>query len=170
MLLKTDGDVDLAVVRGVMEMRSAMAPDAARLCARRDRRRGHVLLRIVEQMDAAGGDLPKLQVLGLQFWDDVVDGADNLAYRLALNSLRRIYDPVREAMAGVLAAELTDGLRHWRLSDAIARGDEHGAHLHATELMNHGLDAVMTAITALQDDDVTVTSTGAPAHSGRNHE
>lgn len=156
LLVRGDGDVDLDVVRSVMEMRSAMGPDAARLCARRDRPRGHVLLGYVDRMGAAHGELTVLQDIALDFWDEVVDGSGNVAYRLALNSLRRIYDPVREAMASVLSAELTDELRHWRLADAIVRGDEHTAALTSTELMRHGLDAVTIAIEALRGDDYPV--------------
>lgn len=35
LLFKSDGDVDLQVVRSVMEMRAAVGPDAAALCAKR---------------------------------------------------------------------------------------------------------------------------------------
>lgn len=151
LLLRADGDVDLAVVRSVMEMRSALAPDIAGLCARRDPDRAQVLLALVEQMVAADGDLQALQALALTFWDELVEGSRNIAYRLALNSLRRIYEPVREAMAEVLAAELGDVARHRALAHAVRRGDPVAAREVAVALIEQGLDGVLVAISALQE-------------------
>ena len=54
MLFHRDGRVNLDVARSVMEMRSALAPDIARLCAQRADRADAALLRqIVGQMDEA---------------------------------------------------------------------------------------------------------------------
>ncbi|MBY0274311.1 GntR family transcriptional regulator, partial [Candidatus Binatia bacterium] len=89
-LLLTDaGGFDPVVVRSVVEMRSALAPDIARLAALRGGRRvADALDAVVARMDAAAGDLPALQTVAVQFWSTLVDATGNVAYRLAYNSLR----------------------------------------------------------------------------------
>lgn len=71
----------------VLEMRAAIAPDVSRLCAlRASRAIKDELVAIANQMSEAS-DARKLFDLEVRFWDSVIEGADNLAYRLAFNSL-----------------------------------------------------------------------------------
>jgi GntR family transcriptional repressor for pyruvate dehydrogenase complex len=152
LLVRPDGDIDLDVVRSVMEMRSAIGPDAARLCALRANRAGTLRLRaILAAMEAAPDRLPTLQQLGLDLWDELVEGSGNIAYRLAFNSMRRVYDPVREAMAEVLADELTDLPRVRALVEAVTQHRDQAAHDAAKALIGRGMQCVLAAISALQE-------------------
>ena len=76
LLFRSDGTIDLQVARSAMEMRAAMAPDIARLCARRRQPEHiHQVFELVAAMAARPDDLPALQTLALQFWDVLVDGS-----------------------------------------------------------------------------------------------
>src|SRR5690349_19288033 len=89
LLISPTGEPDLSVARSIMEMRAALAPDIARLCALRASPELRRMLRdIVADMRAAGPEqLDRLQVLSLELWELLVTGADNIAYRLAFNTL-----------------------------------------------------------------------------------
>ncbi|HMJ35019.1 MAG TPA: FadR family transcriptional regulator, partial [Baekduia sp.] len=71
-------------------------------------------------------------------WDLIVDGADNVAYRLALTTLvarQRIASLSADAVAGELAD--TPAIR--ALVDAIARGDDDAAHAVARDLLERSI-------------------------------
>ena len=38
-------------------------------------------------------------------WDLIIDGSENIAYRLALNTLRHVYQPIERAVHVILAPE-----------------------------------------------------------------
>ncbi len=108
----------------VLEMRSANAADIARLCAlRASREVRDELVQIATEMDASMNDEQALFTLEVRFWEVVMEGADNLAYRLSFNTL----------LKGVFA--IPDMSRHWTveeirrngsrmvLAQAIASGD-----------------------------------------------
>ncbi len=151
LLLRADGDVDWQLVQSVMEMRTAIAPDAARLCAERQPWRG-AALREIAQSVAQEPDLGALQTCMMRFFDEVIEGSGNVAYRLAYNSLRRVYDPVRDVVGGVLEAELRDSDRVARVAEAVARGDADAAGRIARELVLQGQLAVESAIAVLRTE------------------
>jgi DNA-binding FadR family transcriptional regulator len=82
------GGKDVAVVwLAVLEMRAAIAADVARLCAlRATTTLKDELLTIASEMQKATGD-QRLFQLEVHLWERAVQGADNLAYQLAFNSL-----------------------------------------------------------------------------------
>ena len=147
LLLGADGRFDARVVRGILEMRSALGPDAARraaerggaLCAER-------LAVAVAAMRRAQGDLAELQRLATRFWSDLVDGADNVAYRLAFNALHATYDRVRELLARPMQAELADAASYAALADAIGRADADAAEAEARALLRRGEAGVLDAL------------------------
>lgn len=147
LLVGADGRFDARVVRGILEMRSALGPDAARraaerggsLCAER-------LAVAVAAMRQAHGDLAELQRLATRFWSDLVDGADNVAYRLAFNALHATYDRVRELLARPMQAELADAASYAALADAIGRGDAEAAESEARALLQRGEAGVLDAL------------------------
>ncbi len=151
LLFKSGGEIDLAVVRSLMELRAAMAPDIARLCARRGAAEASAALADnVARMRQRRGDLPALQTLALDFWDVLVRGSDNIAYQLAFNSLRVVYDGNREELAGVLAEELEDLESYQAIAEAVAGGDDVRAKQAATALIERGTGSVLRAIEALE--------------------
>jgi DNA-binding FadR family transcriptional regulator len=150
LLVGAGGAVDTAVARGLMELRACLGVDAARrsaaratadLCSR--------ISSLAQQMHDAGGDLKALADLDMAFWDAVIDGAGNIAYRLAFNSMRHTYEPMAELLRDTLAPELTDHSGRNTLAAAIAAGDESAAAAAAQRLLARGEDAISGLLTAL---------------------
>ena len=139
LLLRPDGGFDTAVVRSVLEMRSALGADAARLAAQRAGRAVAPRLETtVASMRGARGDLPALQELASEFWAELVEGSGNVAYRLALNALNESYDRCRPLLAGALAGELDDPPAYAALVEAVRAGDGATAETRARELLGRG--------------------------------
>ena len=147
LLLGADGRFDARVVRGILEMRSALGPDAARLAALRG---GPLcaarLADAVAAMRRSHGDLVALQSLATTFWRDLVDGADNVAYRLAFNALHATYDRVRELLARPMEAELADVASYAALAEAIRSGEPAAAESEARALLRRGEAGVLDAL------------------------
>lgn len=162
LLLGPDGQINLTVVRGVMELRSALAPDAARLAAERRKTTHHQALLDLQLAYRSISDpesqeaLEELGRLGLELWDVLVDASGNIAYRLAFNSLRQVYDPVRPATNLLLAEELRDIDGCCALIQAVLDGSPSEARAQAQEVIGKGLSALLSAIDALQPEDATL--------------
>jgi GntR family transcriptional repressor for pyruvate dehydrogenase complex len=151
LLISPEGEPDLRVARSIMEMRAALAPDIARLCALRADSELHRLLReVVDDMRAAlgegGEDLERLQVLSLELWELLVTGADNIAYRLAFNTLRSTYEQIREALVIALADELRGVDTCAALVAAVEAGDAELARSHASAIVEQGSRGILAAI------------------------
>jgi DNA-binding FadR family transcriptional regulator len=135
-----DGDVppELHAARATMEMRACIGADAARLCAARatSEQRAQLLAR-VEQLAAV--EHPAARNAHYEvMWDLIVDGADNIAYRLALTTLvaqQRVASVAPEAVA----RELEDVEAIRALARAIAGGDGERAHDAARDLLDRSI-------------------------------
>jgi DNA-binding FadR family transcriptional regulator len=118
-------DVDGPTYAAILEMRAAIAADAARLCADRGpevtRRHVAVQLRAVAAGEAGFEAYEDL-------WQHVIDGARNIAYRLAYNTLLAGQAQMGPEVLAVYQPELrqTDALV--ALADALERGDGAAAH------------------------------------------
>jgi GntR family transcriptional repressor for pyruvate dehydrogenase complex len=164
LLIDTAGRFDLAVVRGVIEMRSALAPDIARRAAERARPAHlHALDATVAAMQRAAGDLPALQAHAAEFWSHLVDASDNLAYRLAYNSLRATYDRCRELLLHVLATEIGDARPYAAIAAAVAARAADRAAALARELIGRGEQAIAAAISQLDAKENSDERTGDPS-------
>lgn len=150
-LLAGDGTPDLEVVRHILEARFALMPDIARRAALRrsedDLARMHELVgRMADEVD----DLPTLQRTAHELSSTIVDGSGNVVYRLLFNALEAAYLPAMDALAQVLADELTDVASYRALVDAI---DARNAALAASigrRLIGIGTQAALSAIDELQ--------------------
>jgi DNA-binding FadR family transcriptional regulator len=139
LILDASGAFDTAVVRGIVEMRSALAPDVARLAALRGGAAvADALDAYVAAMDASEGELAALQHEAQSFWSALVDGAGNLAYRLAWNSLRDVYARSWELLRPLLEDELRDRASYAALAAAVRRGDARTAERRARQLVRRG--------------------------------
>jgi GntR family transcriptional repressor for pyruvate dehydrogenase complex len=139
LLVSHPGPLAVDVVRSIVEMRSALGPDVARLAAsRRTDDAAEALARTTAAMRAADGDLAKLQELGHAFWTQLVAASGNVAYQLAFNTLREIYERSFDAMRGVLADELTDVASYESLADAVRSRDAAAAESGARRLVRRG--------------------------------
>lgn len=151
LIVTPSGRFDTGVVRGIVEMRSALAPDIARLAALRARpaHRGE-LDRTAAAMAARLTDLAALQELAAEFWSHLVDAADNLPYRLAYNSLRATYDQCRELFTQVLAEEIGDVARYRTIATAVRKRDAVRAEALARELVRRGERGILRALAQLE--------------------
>lgn len=122
----------------VHEMRAALGSDAARLCAlRASKELKAELLEIAREMEKIG-DGPDLFTQEIKFWDLVIDGSGNLAYRLGYNTL----------IKAVLAPATVDLARTWSIHEikesgyrlaiakALAAGDGKKAEKKTRESMS----------------------------------
>src|SRR5262249_21656758 len=105
-LLIRAGELDLSVVRSILETRLHIGPKVAELAAQR--RRPELAARLDEALEKlADNDAPvERQRHALTFWDHVVDGADSIAFRLMYNTLRATYEPAVDALATMMADEV----------------------------------------------------------------
>ncbi|HEX5658643.1 MAG TPA: GntR family transcriptional regulator [Polyangiales bacterium] len=114
----------------VLEMRAAMAADIVRLCALRASPELRDDLVAISAQMAASQDPAEVFELEVRFWDRVLDGTGNLAYRLAFNSLVKSVQRM-----GTQAQELSvmevraSGNRH-ALAQTILAGDGERAEEH----------------------------------------
>ncbi len=141
-----DGSVDATVVRSVMEMRAAIGTDAAGLCAARATAEILAGLNRAVTDLKAGTTIPERARADGDFWDLIVEGSGNIAYRLSLNTLRRAYEPVAALVEHVLAPELDDIAAHRAVAAAITSGDAPAARAAATALLDRGTAAMTTAL------------------------
>jgi DNA-binding FadR family transcriptional regulator len=125
------GDAFVPLFAAAMEMRAGIGADVARLCAQRAGDAiGDELLEICELLAAAAKG-PELVALDERFWRLVVDGAGNLAYQLAFNSLIRAVHGHLDMSVAWLEQELARGEYRRPIAVAIGRGDG-GAAADAT--------------------------------------
>jgi DNA-binding FadR family transcriptional regulator len=107
-----------------LEMRSSTGADVARLCAlRASREIREELLEIAAEMDAIEDDDQKLFGLEVKFWDRVLDGAGNIAYRLAFNSLLKGVFAIADVSRQWSIDEIKRSGSRMKLAQAIASGD-----------------------------------------------
>ena len=124
----------LEIERAILEMRASVGADAARRCAARANAVVRAELEARAEMLAAEVELDARNAIYEAFWDLIIDGADNLAYRLALNTLVSGQQAL-DLDARLIAAELDDPGAIRALAAAIAGADADAAHARARELL-----------------------------------
>jgi DNA-binding FadR family transcriptional regulator len=145
------GELDLSVVRSILETRLHNGPKVAELAARRHTADLAALLDDAVQKLADADDPVEQQRLALTFWDHVVDGADSIAFRLMYNTLRATYEPALDALAMVMADEVGRPEAYRALADAITAGDPDRATKAAEDLLGPATAALLTAIDTLEE-------------------
>ena len=140
------------VLRSSMEMRQCIGADAASLCALRaiPPLPGR-LLDLVAAMEAAPEDPLRLQPLSEAFWELLVDGSANIAYRLALNTLNSSARHQPALAYNLMADELADRGGYRRLAIAIDACDPEAAQRAAHDLLGKGVAAVERLLSAAHD-------------------
>jgi DNA-binding FadR family transcriptional regulator len=151
LLLTADGHFDARVVRSILEMRSALGPDAARLAATRGGAAcAQRLDAVVEAMRTDAADLAAQQQHATAYWGHLVDGSENVAYRLAFNALHATYDRVRTLLARAMQAEIRDSAPYAAIADAIRRADADRAEALARALLERGASGVLAALARVE--------------------
>jgi GntR family transcriptional regulator, transcriptional repressor for pyruvate dehydrogenase complex len=150
-LLIHAGELDLAVVRSILETRLHNGPKVAELAAqRRDPALADLLDEALRAL--AGEDDPvEQQRRALTFWDHIVDGADSIAFRLMYNTLRATYEPALPALAVVMSGEVGRPQAYRELADAITAGDPVRARQAAHDLLEPATTALLSALDDLND-------------------
>ncbi|HEV7918900.1 MAG TPA: GntR family transcriptional regulator, partial [Solirubrobacterales bacterium] len=130
------GDVLADIWLASLEMRAVVGSDAARLCAIRGSEKiKDNLIHRAEQMASVGGD-PEVMVLDQHFWETILEGAGNIAYRLAFNSLIRGSEESVSKALQFLKDELEAGDFRRPIAAAIASGDVQLAQDVTREALN----------------------------------
>jgi len=145
-LLVRAGEVDLGVVRSILETRLHNGPKIAELAARRRPAELPATLEGTVDALAAEDDPVERQRHALTFWDHVVDGADSIAFRLMYNTLRATYEPALPALATMMAAEVGRPDAYRAVADAIRAGDAAAAERAARDLLEPATTALLAAL------------------------
>jgi len=145
-LLVRAGEVDLGVVRSILETRLHNGPKIAELAARRRPAELPATLEGTVDALAAEDDPVERQRHALTFWDHVVDGADSIAFRLMYNTLRATYEPALPALATMMAAEVGRPDAYRAVADAIRAGDAAAAERAARDLLEPATTALLRAL------------------------
>jgi len=141
-LARSPGEQAERLVRDGLEMRRCVGIEAARLAALRADATSRARIAAAAQALVMPDRDPSRQG-DRTFWAEVVDASDNLAFRLAFNSLIDAVDAQPELMAVLLEADRDDGQPHAELAQAIGDRD--------AELAGQIADAILSqALTTLQ--------------------
>lgn len=150
-LLVREHGFDTEVLRSVMEMRACIGPDVARLAAERGGRGVADALEVSVQEMGATEDAAALARLDIGFWDLLVDGSGNIAYRLSYNGLRAVYEPRLDLVYPVFEEELRDLAARRAIAAAVRRRDPRQAETTARRLLAKGTTAMSDAIGLLEE-------------------
>jgi GntR family transcriptional regulator, transcriptional repressor for pyruvate dehydrogenase complex len=115
------------LLAAALEMRAGIGSDVARLCAQRAKPQLRRELLTIASRLADTHDGEDLLELDRRFWQLMLDGAGNLAYQLAFNSLIRAVHARRELSLPLLAQELERSEHRRPIAAAIAAGDADAA-------------------------------------------
>lgn len=156
LLFDRNGDLDPLVARSIIQARSELGPIvSATAAARATPADVDVIRAIVAEMEDTD-DVAELQRLAMSFWDQLVDVSGNVVYRLLFNALRRAYEPVMEALAAVMRAEVSHVDGYLAVVAALEAGDPGDAAAATRAIVDHGAQATITVIDQLlRDDDPT---------------
>lgn len=150
-LLLRSGELDLSVVRSILEARLHNGPKAAELAAlRRQPGLAALLAETVDGLESESDPVER-QRHALTFWDRVVDGADSIVFRLMYNTLRATYEPALPALAAVMSAEVGRPEAYRHLADTIANGDPIAAKAAAVDLLEPATAAMLAMINDLEE-------------------
>lgn len=136
----------LPLLLSALQMRAVIGVDAARLCAERaDDELRSELLEAGETLRAVSHG-PELLPLDQRFWQQLLDGAGNLAYQLAFNSLIRAVHADPDFSLGWLQHELERCDYRRPIARAIADRDPDAAATAAREALSPAAELLGTAV------------------------
>jgi GntR family transcriptional regulator, transcriptional repressor for pyruvate dehydrogenase complex len=151
LIIAPNGTLDIALVRGMIEMRAVLGPDLARLAALRGRATATPrLAAIIAEMERAAGDAHALHRLVLDYWEALVEASGNIPYRLIFNSFRTFYTRVEDALSHLLIDELSDLPAYRAIADAVAAGEAELARERSARLIQRGADRLFQALELIE--------------------
>lgn len=151
-LLLRGGQLQPAVARSILEARLAVGPGVAALASERgDDALETRLVATVDALEASTDDVER-QRHALTYWDQVVDAADSLVFRLMFNNLRAAYEPALEVLAPAMAEEVGQVRSYRVLTAAIAASDPDTARAAADRLLRPATENLTRLLAALDED------------------
>ncbi|MGL4304778.1 MAG: FadR/GntR family transcriptional regulator [Mycobacteriaceae bacterium] len=130
------GPSKVRMMHDICVMRQSIGADAARLCAERATpEQKAMVLQAAQSFPEGKVDDSTLIQADVVFWNAVILGSGNIAYRLALNTLVKGFDKVDPLASLEQIGELTDRDAHIALARLIGEGDGEGARLAVQELL-----------------------------------
>jgi GntR family transcriptional regulator, transcriptional repressor for pyruvate dehydrogenase complex len=145
-LLFRNGELDISVVRSILEARLRNGPKVAELAAERH---GPELAELLEdslRTLEAEEDPIEWQRHALTFWDHVVDSAGSIVFQLMYNAFRAAYKPAFAALATASTADVKRPDAYRKLADAICAGDSAGAKKAAQDLLELANTTLMAVL------------------------
>lgn len=150
-LLMPGGELDVTVVRSILETRLHNGPKVAELAAARRTPETAGLLDAAVRALGDETDPVAAQRRALDFWDHVVDAADSIAFRLMFNTLRATYEPALPALATMMAGEVGRPDAYRAVADAVTAGDADAARAAALALLEPATTALNQALDHLEE-------------------
>lgn len=151
LLVDAQGRLNGSVVRSIMAMRSALAPDIAATAARKGGPRlAGELEAILAAMRNEAADTRALQQQALAFWQKLVERGGNIAFRLAFNSMRQTYSKAADALRTVMETEFRDFANLEAIAAAVRRGDGEAAQQAGRRHVEIGRLALERALDAVE--------------------
>lgn len=140
------------VARSLVQMRTVLGPDIARLAALErddadidDLRAALEHMRGLSSTDAVG-----LQRAHFELWRILVRTSRNVAYQLAFNTMERAWTGIQDAIAPALLDEVGHVQGYERLVVAVERGWHEAARKTAARLVERGATAMQRLIDAAE--------------------
>lgn len=140
LLFSGSGALRIEAARSLVELRTALGPDiAARAAARNGPDATEELTLALEKLRAIPVvDLVARDRASLELWRVLVVASDNLAYRLAFNTMEQAWSTIHSIVAPALRDELVDQAGYVKLVRAVQRGDAAAARRAAQHLVDRG--------------------------------
>jgi DNA-binding FadR family transcriptional regulator len=147
LLVDAAGRLDVEVLRSIMAMRSALAPEIAAAAAEKGGAAMAAKLEtLLEKMRRSERDLARLQSLVFDFWKALVAGSGNIAFRLAFNSMTKTYVQAWDAIRTTLEPELRDIGNLRAIAAAVRARDVQAARTAARRHIEIGRAAMDKAL------------------------
>lgn len=147
LLVDKKGQLNGAVVRSIMAMRSSLAPDIAATAAKKGGKPlADELDALLVQMHADGKNLKALQDHALLFWQKLVARGGNIAFRLAFNSMTKTYTQVWDVLTPVLEKEFRDFDNLGAIAAAVRKGNADAAREAGLRHVEIGRNALERAL------------------------
>lgn len=143
------GQLNAAAIRGIMTLRTQLAPGVAEAAANHATPMHIETLKSLCSQLQAATTASERQPLAHAFWTELVRATDNLGYQLAFNSLRHTYERLWPLLTAVLAPEFQDIASLQGIVNALETRDAESAALHARAHVRIGEMAIVSLLNTL---------------------
>lgn len=141
--------IDLQIFRSLMEIRGALAIDAARLAAvRRTETQKNALLAKLEEMKQSQNAM-ELQQRTIEFWDIIIIASENIAYKLSMNTLKDNYS-FFERFGENFSIKNYKFIHYQNLAQAIASKQQPKAEQAAKTVVNRDAEQLANVLKIFQ--------------------